>query len=148
MILPVPPWRDFFNFDCLSATQRYRFGREEKLKSRKAIEQLFREGDSFSVFPFRVIWKLTATAPAHLQVGFTVSSKQFKKAVDRNRIKRLLRESWRLHKQALEEQLLRSGKRMSVFILYTGKEMPVFQETEQKINGITERLIKRLHEAA
>lgn len=146
MILPVPPWRDFFNFDCLSATQRYRFGREEKLKSRKAIEQLFREGDSFSVFPFRVIWKLTETAPAHLQVGFTVSSKQFKKAVDRNRIKRLTREAWRLQKNELQLSLQENGKYLSVFFIFVGNELPDYPFLFGKTTKVIKRLIKIAHE--
>lgn len=131
----------------MDSRTRYKLPATERLKSRKQIGKLFAGGQQFSHFPFRVYFQFE-NDQHHLQVGVGVSARLFKRAVDRNRIKRLLRESWRLNKQALEEQLLRSGKRLSVFILYTGKEMPVFQETEQKINGITERLTKRLHEAA
>jgi len=146
MILVVPPWRDFFNFDCLTAIQRYRFGREEKLKSRKAIEQLFREGKSFSVFPFRVIWNIAETAPTHLQVGFTVSSKQFKKAVDRNRIKRLSREAWRLQKHALLQALQENNKNLSVFFIYVGNELPEYPFLFGKTTQVINRLIKIAHE--
>ncbi|MBL0182209.1 MAG: ribonuclease P protein component [Chitinophagaceae bacterium] len=91
----------------MQSNQRYRFGKTEKLKSRKTIEQLFAEGKSFSNFPFRVIWKFTQTADAALQAGFTVSSKNFKNAVDRNRIKRLMREAYRLQKNAPLSALLK-----------------------------------------
>ena len=64
--------------------QRYTFSKDEKLKSRKAIEQLFATGRSFSNFPFKVVWKGTENTVTGSQAGFTVSSKQFKKAVDRN----------------------------------------------------------------
>lgn len=126
---------------------RYKLPATERLKSRKQIGKLFAGGQQFSHFPFRVYFQFE-NHQHHLQVGVGVSARLFKRAVDRNRIKRLLRESWRLNKQALEMELRTSGKRLSVFLLYTGKEMPVFHETEQKIKGIVERLIKRTHETA
>ncbi|HNP53650.1 MAG TPA: ribonuclease P protein component [Ferruginibacter sp.] len=126
---------------------RYKLPATERLKSRKQIGQLFAAGQQFSHFPFRVYY-LPANEQQHLQVGVGVSNRLFKRAVDRNRIKRLMREAWRLNKQVLDEQLMANGKRLSVFILYTGKELPVFQETEQKLKGIIERLIKRTNEAA
>ncbi|MGB4845545.1 MAG: ribonuclease P protein component [Ferruginibacter sp.] len=92
--------------------QRYRFKKEEKLKSRKTIEQLFKEGKSFSNFPFRILWMLNDKATAPLQSGFAVSSKHFKKAVDRNRIKRLMREAYRLQKNDLQAQLKQNNNQL------------------------------------
>ena len=78
---------------------RYTLGKEERLKSRKLIDQLFKEGKSFSSFPFRVVWKyLPSASDSFLKAGFTVSTKHFKKAVDRNRIRRLMKEAYRLQK--------------------------------------------------
>lgn len=125
---------------------RYKLPATERLKSRKQIGQLFAAGQQFSHFPFRVYY-LPANEQQHLQVGVGVSNRLFKRAVDRNRIKRLMREAWRLHKQPLYEQLRSANQRLSVFILYTGKELPAFLETEHKMTGIIERLIKRVHEA-
>ncbi|MEO6583853.1 MAG: ribonuclease P protein component, partial [Ferruginibacter sp.] len=88
--------------------QRYFFGRPDKLKSRKLIEQLFKTGRSFSNFPFRVVW-LSKNDLAHLQAGVGVSSRYFKKATDRNRIKRLIREAYRLQKNTLQQHLLEHG---------------------------------------
>jgi len=138
--------RDFFNFDLLEPIRRYHFKREEKLKSRKAIEQLFREGRSFSVFPFKVIWKSDEKAAIELQVGFTVSSKQFKKAVERNRIKRLMREAWRLQKSDLQALLKGSGKHLAVFIIYVGNEIPDYPFVFEKIGKLIKRLNKIAHE--
>ena len=89
--------------------QRYKLGKQARLKSRKVIDCLFKDGKSFTVFPFRVIYqftKLPVTPDAfQLQAGFSVSKRHFKKAVDRNRIKRLMREAYRLQKNELETNI-------------------------------------------
>jgi ribonuclease P protein component len=126
----------------LETKQRYTFKKEEKLKSRKTIEQLFREGRSFSNFPFRVLWKFAGTSTPPLQTGFAVSSKHFKKAVDRNRIKRLVREAYRLQKSDLQNQLQLQQKQLAVFIIYTGNELPEYDLIFNKITNVLARLIK------
>lgn len=142
-----PAYRqDFFNFEELEPKQRYTFKKEEKLKSRKTIELLFREGRSFSNFPFKVIWKFTENAGAELQAGFTVSSKQFKKAVDRNRIKRLVREAYRLQKNVLQQQVKVSDKHLAVFFIYVGNELPDPPVLFEKTGNVIKRLIKIVNE--
>ena len=137
---------DFFNFRELESKQRYTFKKEEKLKSRKTIEQLFKEGKSFSNFPFRILWKLNETSDAHLQTGFAVGSKHFKKAVDRNRIKRLMREAYRLQKNDLKEQLKKCNKRMAVFFIYIGNELPEYELVFEKTGSVLKRLLKIVNE--
>ena len=126
----------------METKQRYTFKKEEKLKSRKTIEQLFRDGRSFSVFPFRVLWKFTGTSVAPLQTGFAVSSKHFKKAVDRNRIKRLMREAYRLQKNDLQNLLKQQQKQLAVFIIYVGNELPEYDLIFEKTLHVLNRLIK------
>lgn len=126
--------------------QRYRFGKTEKLKSRKLIEQLFAEGKSFSSFPFRVMWKYTETKESVLQAGFTVGSKHFKKAVDRNRVKRLMREAYRLQKSILQEQLKNKEKQLAVFFIYVGNELPDYPMVFEKTGSAIKRLIKIVNE--
>ena len=101
--------------------QRYTLGKTERLKSRKTIDGLFKNGKSFSLFPFRVVY-LYPEAPASgiLQAGFNVSKRYFKKAVDRNRIKRLMKESYRLQKQPLNNLLETTGKKIVVFFIFSG----------------------------
>jgi ribonuclease P protein component len=122
--------------------QRYTFKKNEKLKSRKIIEQLFSEGNSFSNFPFRVLWKFNETSAAPLQCGFAVGSKHFKKAVDRNRVKRLMRESYRLQKNPLQEKLVERQKHLSVFLIYAGNELPEYPFIFEKMGNVINRLTK------
>jgi ribonuclease P protein component len=105
------------------------FGKMEKLKSRKLIEELFARGKSVNVFPVRILYifsNLQAEEKSLLQVGVSVSKKNFKRAVDRNRIKRLLREAYRLQKKELLELTTRQKKKGFVFFIYTDKQLPEY----------------------
>lgn len=81
-----------------------------------------------------------------LQTGFTVSSRQFKKAVDRNRIKRLMREAYRLQKNDLLLKLNTSQKQLAVFFIYVGNELPEYQILFDKTGAVLKRLIKIINE--
>jgi len=125
----------------LAITPRYFLRKADKLKSTKTIDQLFKTGRNFSIFPFKVIW-LPENREANLQVAVGVSSRNFKKATDRNRIKRLMREAYRLQKTHLQNQLQEKEKRMSVFILYVGKILPEYELVFEKTGVILTRLAK------
>ena len=132
-------------------TKVFTLSKQERLKSRKLIEQLFREGKSISIFPYRVLYlpvnvadtRLTAT----LQSGVAVSSKNFKKAVHRNKIKRLTREAYRLQKAGLQQKLTEAGQQLILFLIYTGKEIPDFLLVKEKVQVILEKLIHRIDES-
>lgn len=103
----------------------FTYGRKDKLKSRKLTEELFAKGRSVSVFPIKVFYTWQpAGGPALLQAGVGVSARNFRKAVERNRIKRLLREAYRLQKAELSSTCTDKQKGMALFFLYVGKEMP------------------------
>jgi len=131
--------------------RQFTLGKKERLKSRKQIEQLFAEGKNFPLAPFRIYF-LTSLLTNHqlpiiLQFGVGVSGKNFKRAVDRNRIKRLTREAYRLQKQELHEILKQKKIQLNVFLIYTSKEMPEFNIIKEKVNVALNKLIKIIHES-
>lgn len=129
--------------------KQFTLGKKERLKSRKLIEQLFKTGKSFNVPPFRVYYSLSETQNPDtetLQFGVGVSSRNFKKAVDRNRIKRLAREAYRLQKPLLREKLINNQSSLSVFFIFTGKELPDFNLVKDKAAIILRKLTKLIDE--
>ena len=119
---------------------RLTFGKQEKLKSRKLIGKLFDEGESVKKFPVRLVYLQTEhTSNFPAQIGFSVPKRNFKRAVDRNRIKRLLREAYRLQKNELYQQLQKPYIFMVTFI---GKKEPTYLEVEQKIQQVFALFIK------
>lgn len=115
----------------------FRFPKSEKLKSRKAIKLLFEEGKSVSKFPVKVFY-LPAENSETTQAGFAVPKRNFKNAVDRNRIKRRLREAYRLQKHLLKND---SGVKFALFFLYIGKEKLPYSIIEITM----ETLIKKIN---
>ena len=124
--------------------QKFTLGKAERIKSRKAIEQLFGSGKNFVVSPYRVIFIITETGP--LQFGAGVSAKNFKRAVDRNRIKRLTKEAYRLQKLPLEQALKERKKGMHLFVTYTGKELPDYKIVYDSIHKFLNKLLKIIDE--
>jgi ribonuclease P protein component len=124
----------------LKATTRYTFGRDEKLKSPKAVEMLFKDGEAFSIFPLRIVYSFKENNLHCVKAGVSVSAKNFKKAIDRNRIKRLMREAYRLQKNSLTAAVKKSGKQLSVFFIYTGNELPEYKLIFEKMKKALYRL--------
>jgi len=128
--------------------KQFTLDKNERLKSRKQIDKLFAEGKSFVVNPFRVYFLVhePRTMDNGLQFGVGVSSRIFKRAVDRNRVKRLTREAWRLQKNELKELLKASNKQLNVFFIYTGKELPDFATVKDKVAVALKKLSGKVNE--
>ncbi len=119
----------------------YTLGRSERLKSKKVLEELFSKGKRFNVPGYRVFYSQEKNEKDPvLQFGVGVGNKHFKKAVDRNRIKRLTRESWRLQKNILHQRLTDKHEKYSVFFVYTGKTIPLYPETFSAVAKALEKL--------
>jgi ribonuclease P protein component len=112
---------------------------------------LFSEGKKFSVTPFRIFYLFQiASAAQHslppVQFGIAVSTRNFKRAVDRNRIKRLIREAWRLQKNELTEELKAAGKQLNVFFVYNSKDLPDFDTVKEKVAVALKKLSRIINE--
>ncbi|RYU83864.1 ribonuclease P protein component [Hymenobacter persicinus] len=132
----------------MPAARSYSFPKEEHLCRKKLIEELFGRGSSFGLYPLRLVW-LPAPAPttAPPQVLVSVSKRSFKRAVDRNYLKRLLREAYRLNKYRLLEAPGGHGVGL-LAIIYTGKEKKPFALVEKKLISGLERLLQEATPAA
>ena len=127
----------------------FSYGKTEKLKSRKLIEELFAGGKQFSVFPLKVTFKIVKEPlDFPVKAGVTVSGRNFKKAVQRNRIKRILREAYRTEKLPLHEAAETGNKQIAFFIIYIDKALPEYLHIKNKMTLVIRRLIKELHEVA
>lgn len=128
----------------MDTVPRFFLKKEHKLKSRKAIAALFTSGHSFTYFPLRVCW--LAVHEAGVKAGFTCSSRVFKHATDRNKIKRLLREAYRLQKNELVQLAGTKQQGLHVFFMYTHKQMPTYAELHAKMQKALARLQLTIHE--
>jgi len=117
------------------------FSNKEKLKSKKSIEQLFLEGQSISAYPLRLVYlQMSFNDNTIVKTGVSVSKRNFKKAVDRNRIKRLLRESYRLNKAAYFNNIT---TQYAFMILYIGNDKPTLNQIETRMKLV----FKKFNEA-
>jgi ribonuclease P protein component len=124
------------------ANQDFSFPKKEKLKGKMLIEQLFKEGESISGFPLKLFFlKIDAPTDVKIKAGVAVPKKKFKSAVKRNRIKRLLRESYRLNKHLVFNN---SEGSFAFLILYLGKEMPDYQKVEKSMQIILQKFLKKI----
>jgi ribonuclease P protein component len=113
----------------------YTFKKEERLCNKRLIDELFHNGSSFLCYPFKASW-MYVTEPQEypVQIVLAVSKKRFKRAVDRNLIKRRMREAYRLHKQQnLYDHLNVAKKRIVLSLGYVGKEISPYTLTEKKM---------------
>ncbi|RKE98780.1 ribonuclease P protein component [Ichthyenterobacterium magnum] len=118
------------------------YSKKEKLKSQKLIEQLFSEGKSVSAYPLRMVYlKTTFNDNTKLKTGVSVSKRNFKKAVDRNRIKRLLREAYRLNKASYFNNITTS---YALMILYIGKDGTDFETVDKKTKQLFKSFLEKI----
>ena len=121
---------------------RNTLGKQERLKSKKLIEKLYSEGDSVKIFPLRMMYVQTVhTSEFPCQVGVSVAKRNYKLAVDRNRLKRLMRETYRLQKQIVYNNL----DRPYVFMIsYIGREEIKYEDLYLKMEKLLTLFIDKV----
>ncbi|MBC7864618.1 MAG: ribonuclease P protein component [Bacteroidia bacterium] len=120
----------------------FRFTKQERLCSRKAIEILYTKGKAKNIFPFRVI-VIKSDPEKHLnkekypaRFMISVPKKRIKLAVKRNRVKRLVREAWRLNKHKLYAELLKKNAHCDVMLVYITSDLPELKGVENKMPAV------------
>lgn len=126
----------------------FSYNKKEKLKSRTLMNDLFAKGNKpFLAFPVKVFYmEIKEPIDSPIKLGVGASGRTFKKAVDRNKVKRLLRESYRLNKLPLHEFVQSNNKQIAVFLLFIDKTLPTFELLQQKMPILINKLIKALSE--
>lgn len=125
--------------------QRAVFGREERLKSEKIIEQLFKEGKAVHSNCLTLVYlpiQLSVKNP--VQAMFSVSKRHFKQAVDRNRLKRQLREAYRLQKNTFYEKVSGAEKQLAICFVYKSKTKNPYAQIVAEMNSLTQIMLQRL----
>lgn len=123
---------------------RFTFKKNERLCSLKAIDHLYQHGSPLYGPLFKAIFFLSDEAqPAPCQVVFSVPKKSFKKAVNRNLLKRRLREAYRINKELLYEPLMEKNAFMHLMFIYTAKEIKELPEIEAEMQKILKTLAKK-----
>ena len=122
----------------------FTYPKNQKLKSKKTIDSLFSARKSVSKFPLRLVYVessfgLDQSKNEKLKIGVSVSKKNFKKAVDRNHFKRLLRESYRLNKHLLLDNI---QKNYAIMFFYQTKDRLSFEEINAKTAQLFEKFLK------
>ena len=112
----------------------FAFKKSERLYKKKSIQELFSKGSSFYLYPFKVqfCWEDTG---GYNQILISVSKRNFKRAVDRNQIKRRVREAYRLSKPLFPEE-----KNFQIAYIYTAREILDVTLLQQKIQESFKRL--------
>ncbi|MEN9337253.1 MAG: ribonuclease protein component [Bacteroidota bacterium] len=116
----------------------FRYPKKEKLKRRKLIERLFTEGQSVGQYPLRLVFMPVPEEQEPLQIAVSVSKKYFKKAVDRNYYKRVLRECYRLHQHQIKDQLTQP---YAMLFFYQTRDRLDFATIERKTQQLFDKWV-------
>lgn len=129
------------------ASKIYNFQKEERLYSKKLLDELFKNGSSFLLYPYRVTW-LRSPNPNQLfpaQVVVAVPKKRFKRSVDRNLIRRRIKEAYRLNKeQHFYQALVAHNTKLILAINYVGNQAHDSSFLEKKLNLMFVECLKQV----
>lgn len=121
----------------------YTLSKTERLCSKILIEELLASELSFIKYPFRVVYKISSIPGTHpARIAVSVGKKKFKRAVKRNRVKRLAREAFRLNKEILYNEI-QEGKTIDILLIYLDNTIPTFAKTEKAVKAILQKIVAR-----
>ncbi len=122
-----------------------RLRKPERLSRKKIIEKLFAGGSrSFSIFPLRVVWLPVEELDVQASLLVSVSKRRFKRAVKRNRVKRQIREAYRLNKQTLLEALAEKDLRLALAFIYLSDELTDSAVIAEKMKIALARIVEKV----
>lgn len=125
---------------------QFSFPKSQRLKSRKHIAALFKEGKSIKVYPFRLLWsEVDSLSTEQIQYTVSVPKRQFKRAVDRNRIKRVIKEAIRLEKFQILNCNIPTGKKVIFMVVFIGSKSPAGPKLKPLIQSLINQLIDAIH---
>jgi len=128
-----------------SSMEKYTLHKEERLCSQKIIGELFTSGESFLAYPLKVVFlKTELQVPYPVQAAFTVSKRNFKRAVKRNLLKRRMREAYRLNKPALYDEIAAKNLQIAMMFVYIGKDIIEFPEIEKGMISAFKKLLQKI----
>ena len=122
-----------------NSTPRYTLKKSEILKHKKVISELFGKGSSFSIYPIKIIFKIKSEGQH--QVLFSVPKKKFKKAVERNKIRRRLKEAYRLNKHVLN---INNKSKLNIAYIYISEQILPFEFVQGKMIECLKKLANKL----
>ena len=131
----------------MQAAGRFTLGKEERIAGRSLVETLFKGGGSrsMSYYPLRIVYCLVAQEKSPVRILVSVPKRCFKRAVKRNRVKRQVREAYRLNKHLLDERMVTlSGQSLALAFVWLDDHLRESKEVEQKVRTLLVRLSEKL----
>jgi ribonuclease P protein component len=138
----------------MTTKKRLVFRKPERLKRQKLIQLLFQKRQSLGAYPLRLFWleilpeladnDLLTSFKTPLKLAFSVPKKKFKRANKRNRIRRQLKEIYRLEKAKLYDKIAPTGKKIICLCFYAGDAMPTYAELQSKLTYLLTKLSKEI----
>ena len=130
-------------------TNKFTYQKKDKLKSRKQMQFLFSKGTAITIHPIRLLYTIEKEeagifSNGLLQAGVGAPSRQFRKAVQRNKVKRLLREGYRLEKPNFTNSISLTNTRLNLFFLYVDAHVQTQQEIQATIKLLLQKLADKL----
>lgn len=115
--------------------------KQDRLKSRKLIEQLFSSGQSAFVYPIKLMYMPISELDSPLKMAVTVPKRQFKHAVDRNHLKRKIREAYRINRTPLQDKLTSSSNHLILMFIYVGKGVEEYAVIEKAVKKLLLKML-------